>query len=58
MTEKEVFVEFWRMVIEQLGGSMSYGDLADLDHETQVEIFGWCGCEDSDPQYDDCPKGE
>lgn len=38
--------------------SYSWGDMADLTHATQVEIFGWCGCEDSEPQYDDCPKGD
>lgn len=57
MNEAEkLFVEYWRIVIEQLGGSPSYHDLAELTHETQVELFGWCGCEDSNPPYDDCPN--
>lgn len=38
--------------------SMSWGELADLTHETQVAAFGWCSCEDNDGDdmpYDDCP---
>lgn len=36
-----------------------WSDLADLTHETQVEEFGWCGCEEQeDFWYDDCPRLE
>jgi len=38
--------------------SYSWGELADLTHDTQVEIFGWCGCEDNEGNenpYTDCP---
>lgn len=35
--------------------TMSWGELAELTHETQVDAFGWCGCEDGPSQYDDCP---
>lgn len=39
--------------------TLSWGDLANLTHETQVATFGWCPCEDSDTTtYDDCPKGD
>jgi hypothetical protein len=38
--------------------SISYSELAELTHETQVYRFGWCSCEDSEPHqypYSDCP---
>ena len=37
--------------------SYSMGDMADLSHDTQVAIFNWCGCEDGERQYGDCPTG-
>ena len=37
--------------------SISWGELAQLTHKTQVERFWWCGCEDSDEKtFPDCPK--
>jgi len=39
--------------------SISWGELADLTHATQVERFGWCSCEDMEPHeypYPDCLK--
>lgn len=36
--------------------SYSMGDMADLTHDLQVTIFNWCGCEDGNRQYDDCPR--
>jgi len=41
--------------------SFTWSELADLTHSTQVEIFGWCSCEDNEGNtnpYDDCPKEE
>lgn len=41
--------------------AMSWGEIADLTHETQVEAFGWCPCEDNDGNdmpYDDCPPAD
>lgn len=38
--------------------SYSMGDMAELCHDTQVAIFNWCGCDDGERQYDDCPKGD
>lgn len=39
--------------------SISWGELAELTHATQVERFGWCGCEDQGTLvYMDCPKRE
>lgn len=34
-----------------------WSDLADLTHETQVEMFNFCTCEDPDYEkpYSDCP---
>jgi len=56
---EKLFVEYWSLVIDQLGGSPSYSDLAELTHETQVELFGWCVCEDNEGNenpYSDCPS--
>ena len=39
--------------------SISWGELAELTHATQVERFNWCWCEDNQDNpnpYDDCPK--
>ena len=36
-----------------------WSDLAELTHETQVEEFGFCFCEDNDDDenpYGDCPR--
>ena len=39
--------------------SISWGELAELTHATQVERFGWCGCEDQGTLvYMDCPIRE
>jgi len=58
MTDAEqLFVDYWGLVIDQLGGSPSYEDLTELTHETQVALFGWCPCEDNEGNenpYDDC----
>ena len=39
--------------------SISWGELAELTHATQVERFNFCMCEDNEGQenpYTDCPK--
>jgi hypothetical protein len=40
--------------------SISWGELAELTHATQVQRFGWCMCEDPDQGQlaEDCPKRE
>ena len=41
--------------------SISWGELAELTHTTQVERFGFCTCEDNEGNenpYTDCPKSE
>lgn len=41
--------------------SISWGELAELTHTTQVERFGWCICEDTNGEgqlHDDCPIRE
>jgi hypothetical protein len=56
---EKLFVDYWSLVIDQLGGSPSWGDIAELTHETQVELFGWCSCEDNEDNenpYADCPS--
>lgn len=42
-----------------LDDSISWGELAQLTHVTQVERFNWCWCEEQEQfPYDDCPKVE
>ena len=39
--------------------SISWGELAELTHQTQVERFGFCSCEDNEGNenpFSDCPK--
>ena len=58
-TQEKLFVDFWSVVIDQLGGSPSYDDMAELTHETQVALFGFCSCEDNEGNenpYEDCPE--
>jgi hypothetical protein len=40
--------------------SISWEELANLTHATQVERFGWCICEDPEQGQlaEDCPKRE
>ena len=57
--KQKLFVDYWSLVIDHLGGSPSLEDLAELTHETQVALFGWCSCEDNEGKenpYEDCPK--
>ena len=38
---------------------ISWSELAELTHATQVDRFNWCWCEDNEGNenpYDDCPK--
>ena len=38
---------------------LTWSELAELTHETQVAKFNWCMCEDNEGQenpYTDCPK--
>jgi hypothetical protein len=36
--------------------SISWGELAELTHVTQVDKFGFCLCEDAPKAYSDCPR--
>lgn len=40
--------------------SISWSELTELTHATQVERFGWCICEDPEQGQlaEDCPKRE
>ena len=51
------YIEHWRKLIDQCV-DMSMGELANQTHETQVGIWGFCGCEDGPKWYDDCPNIE
>jgi hypothetical protein len=38
--------------------NISWGELAELTHKTQVELFNFCLCEDNEGKpnpFDDCP---
>ena len=42
-----------------LSEQLTWSELAELTHETQVDKFGFCTCEDTEPHehpYSDCPK--
>ncbi len=55
---EKLFVDYWGLVIDQLGGSPSESDLLELTHETQVALFNFCSCEDNEGNenpYADCP---
>jgi hypothetical protein len=53
------YIEYWCDAIENGTDSMCWGDIANLDHETQVGIFGFCTCEQQEETgyrpYSDCP---
>ena len=34
---------------------MSWGEVAELTHKTQVELFNFCTCEDGPSVYEGCP---
>jgi len=47
--------------VEEYDGTISWGELAQLTHKTQVERFGWCICEGTDGEgqlAEDCPRNE
>lgn len=35
---------------------LSWGELAELTHAKQVELFSWCSCEDGPKVWDDCTQ--
>jgi hypothetical protein len=48
-----------RMRERIMNDAISWSELAELTHATQVERFNWCSCEDNEGQenpYADCPK--
>jgi len=48
-----------KMTEDRSQDSISWGELAELTHATQVERFGFCSCEDNegnDNPFSDCPK--
>ena len=53
-------VEYYPLARERaINKSISWSELAELTHITQVEQFGFCMCEDLEPHeypYADCVK--
>jgi len=44
---------------EMMEDSISWGELAELTHATQVERFNFCLCEEQEQfPYEDCPRRE
>ena len=51
------FVETGEITLVTPDDSISWGELADLTHSTQVERFGFCSCEEQEEfPYEDCPR--
>lgn len=46
MPQEELKEEVW----------LSWGELAELTHAKQVELFSWCSCEDGPKVWDDCTQ--
>ena len=46
MPQEELKEEAW----------LSWGELAELTHAKQVELFSWCSCEDGPKVWDDCTQ--
>ena len=45
------------MLTNEDQASISWGELAELTHATQVERFNWCSCEEQEEYpYTDCPR--
>lgn len=41
------------------GYQLSWSELAELTHDSQVRLFNWCACEDNESNenpYADCPN--
>jgi hypothetical protein len=41
---------------EEEAPQLSWGELAELTHPKQVELFGFCTCEDGPKVWDDCTQ--
>jgi len=53
------YIAYWLNANKTGTDQMSWGDIANLTHETQVGIYGFCTCESQEETgyrpYDDCP---
>jgi hypothetical protein len=53
------YIAYWLNANETGTDQMSWGDIANLTHETQLGIYGYCTCEQQEETghrpYDDCP---
>jgi hypothetical protein len=45
------------IILEEEAPQLSWSELAELTHTRQVELFGWCSCEDGPKVWDDCTQG-
>lgn len=36
----------------------TWSQIAELNHQRQVDTFGWCSCESDEAPYNDCPIKE
>lgn len=50
-------IDTYKRLVSDGTVQLSYGELADLNHAKQVELFGWCSCEDGPKVWDDCMEG-
>jgi hypothetical protein len=44
------------IILEEEAPQLSMSELAELTHTRQVELFGWCSCEDGPKVWDDCTQ--
>jgi hypothetical protein len=42
---------------EEEAPQLSWSEVAELTHARQVELFGFCTCEDGPKVWDDCKEG-
>lgn len=56
----ELVSEWWQTTYRRMVSDgdiqLSYGELAELNHAKQVELFGFCTCEDGPKVWDDCTQ--
>ena len=49
------------LVVEEIDTeNLSWGELAEFTHAIQVQLFGWCACEDNggnENPFEDCTGG-
>jgi hypothetical protein len=56
ITEEALKAMFEEEPKEEEAPQLSWGELAELTHGKQVELFGYCTCEDGPKVWDDCTQ--